>query len=78
MSAIFGVVHFDGRPVEQQDLARMAVALAHHGTEGGGIWLDGAVGLGQRLRRFTPPDALERQPLISAKITQLYLSQLRD
>ena len=66
MSAIFGMVHFDGRPVEQPDLARMAVALAHHGADGGGLWLGGAVGLGQRLRRFTPPDALERQPLVSA------------
>ncbi len=63
MSAIFGVVHWDGRPVDASDLGRMDAALAAHGLDGGGMWRDGAAGLGHRLSMITPEDRFERQPL---------------
>src|SRR5580704_9874080 len=56
MSAIFGIVHFDGQPVAESDLNLMSAALAAHGPDGEGVRLDGNVGLGQRLMRFTPED----------------------
>lgn len=65
VSAIFGIINLDGGPVERDNPALMDNALAHHGSEGGGLWLSGAAALGQRLRRFTPQDDFEHQPLIS-------------
>jgi len=64
MSAIFGVVHFDGRPLDPVDLAAMRAALAEHGIDGG-LWREGSIGMGQLRLPFTPQDAHERQPLRS-------------
>lgn len=66
MSAIFGVVHWDGRLVREADLARMSRALAVDGPDGAGLWRDGHAGLGHRLSVFTPEDRFERQPLMFA------------
>ena len=66
MSAIFGLLHFDDRPVNAADLARMGAALHVHGAEGGGLWQHGPVGLGQRQAMVTPQDRYERQPVVSA------------
>ena len=64
MSALFGCFHRDGRPVLPEDLKGMGAALAHHGSDGGGVWAQGQVGLGQRLRCFTEEDRFERQPIV--------------
>jgi asparagine synthase (glutamine-hydrolysing) len=66
MSAIFGIVHFDGKPVAQAELELMNNALAAHGPDGNGVRIERHVGLGQRLMRFTPEDCLERQPAVDA------------
>jgi asparagine synthase (glutamine-hydrolysing) len=66
MSAIYGLLNLDGEPVAPGLLERMDAALSAHGADGGGRWRRGAIGLGQRLMRFTPQDAAERQPLVSA------------
>lgn len=66
MSAIFGIVRWTGETVSAADLARMDNALVAHGADGWGIWLHKNVGLGQRLRRFTPEDVFDRQPVHSA------------
>ena len=42
----------------------MSAALHADGPDGSDIWLEGPVGLGQRLLRFTPEDSFERQPLM--------------
>ena len=66
MSAIFGVINWNDQPVSMNDLERMRAALAEHGADGGGIWVRGSAGLGQRLMCFTPEDRFERQPLVGA------------
>lgn len=66
MSAIFGLVTLNDQPETKENLERMSAALARRGSDGGGIWTQECVGLGQRLMRFTPEDRLERQPLVSA------------
>ena len=65
MSAIFGLFQRDGQPMSPSDPAEMERALAHHVQDGGGRWVASAVGLGVRLRFFTPEDSRERQPLVS-------------
>jgi len=64
MSAIFGLFHLNNKPVARQDLDRMRAALTAYGPDGGGIWTEGAVGLGHCLMCFTPEDRFERQPLV--------------
>lgn len=64
MSAIFGVVNWNGQPVDAANLARMDAALAAHGVDAGGVWIDGHVGLGQRQAFVTPEDRFERQPRV--------------
>ena len=65
MSAIFGIINLNDKPALPDELERMNAALAHHGSDGGGLWRRGSVGLGQRLMAFTPEDRYERQPLVS-------------
>jgi asparagine synthase (glutamine-hydrolysing) len=77
MSAIFGLFNLDNRPVAADDLDRMGAALLAHGGEGGGIWSQAHVGLGQRLTCFTPEDTLERQPLVSADGERVLVSDGR-
>jgi asparagine synthase (glutamine-hydrolysing) len=45
---IAGIVHLDGRPVDDADIKRMTDALAHRGPDGEGQWCEGSVGLGHR------------------------------
>lgn len=66
MSAVFGVVYLDGRPVPGELLGAMSRRLAHRGTDGAGVWVEGSVGIGHRLRHTTPESRLERQPYVRA------------
>ena len=63
MSALFGLIEADGRPVAAS-LAAMATAQQHWGPDGGDQWAEGGVGLGQRQLAVTAEAAQERQPLI--------------
>lgn len=63
MSAIFGLIHLAGQPVDQNELHPMKEALAAHGPDASGMWNEEHIGLGQCLMRFTPEDAFENQPL---------------
>ena len=64
MSAIYGLLHFDGRRLADSQLDSMSLALLRHGPDGGGVWKNGVLGMGHRLQAFTPEDLLERQPLV--------------
>jgi asparagine synthase (glutamine-hydrolysing) len=69
MSGICGLVHRDDRPVPSGSVDRMLDALAAWGDGDPGTWSpesgNAPVGLGCRVMRVTPEDALERQPLVS-------------
>ena len=64
MSGIVGLWNLDRRPVDREELGRLAATLTHRGTDGGGLTIDGAAGLGCRLSRITPEAAHEVQPLV--------------
>ena len=62
MSAIFGLVRFDGAPLDPQQLSRMAAASAPWGPDGQAVCQMRGAGLGC-LRLAATPEALhERQP----------------
>ncbi len=63
MSAIFGILRFDGGAVSARDLERMGNVLAHRGPDGRKFTVDGAVGLGYCLMRVNQEDFFEAQPL---------------
>lgn len=63
MSAIFGILHTDGAPIDPDHLDAMNQALAHRGQDGQGIWRQGHVGLGHRMFWITPESLQERLPL---------------
>ncbi|RPI57046.1 MAG: asparagine synthetase B [Acidobacteria bacterium] len=63
MAGIFGVVHFDARPIERDLVARMSAALCHRGPDGDSIACDGSVALGCRLPRVTRDAMFETQPV---------------
>ena len=65
MSAIFGLLYRDGKPVSARSLRRMQTALARWGPDGGDLWLQGSVGLGHWLLYNTPEALYARQPLKS-------------
>ena len=63
MSAIWGILRFDGAAVADSDLDRMGAAMPGRSGDGRATLLDGAVGLGHGLLRITHEDAFEQQPL---------------
>ncbi len=62
MSAIAGLLRFDGAPVPRRALERAANALAQFGPDRSGIFAGGNVGLVHVLMRMTPQDRFDRQP----------------
>lgn len=64
MSAIAGVCYLDGKPLDHADLDRMVSTLAHRGSDGAGLWCEGAIGLGHRLLWTTPESLHEKLPLV--------------
>lgn len=65
MSAIFGLVRLDGGRLDGRVLEAMRAAVAGYGGDGGGIWAEARVGLGQQLKAVTPEDLSEDQPVVS-------------
>jgi asparagine synthase (glutamine-hydrolysing) len=63
VSAIAGMHHADGRPVEAPALKHMLDAMAHRSPDGTKVWSDGPVGLGHGLLRTLPERPSEAQPL---------------
>jgi len=63
VSAIFGILRFDGSTASAHDLQRMSDALARRGPDGRRFVVAGPVGLGHCLMRVNQEDLLEQQPL---------------
>ena len=63
MSAIAGIVHFDGAPIAPGLIEKMTSAMAQRGPDGIDHRVQGSVALGQCMLRTTPESLGEHQPL---------------
>ena len=63
MSAIAGIVHFDGEPVSRHDLERMGQALEPFGRDAERFAIGQGAGFVIRRSHITPEDRFDRQPL---------------
>jgi asparagine synthase (glutamine-hydrolysing) len=62
LSGIAAIFNRDGRPVDVQTIASMLDAVSHRGPDGGGMWSDGPIAMGQRMLHATPESVDEKQP----------------
>ena len=62
MSAIFGIVNLDNRPVNGEQLDLMMLALSHRGPDGTGSIIEGMAGLGHQMFHITPESLMEKLP----------------
>lgn len=62
MSAIFGILRFDGDEVTERSLRQLSDAMASRRADGSDAVTLGSIGLGHLLVRVTREDALEAQP----------------
>jgi asparagine synthase (glutamine-hydrolysing) len=62
MSAIAGLLRFDGRSVTRRDLERAANALDQYGPDRSDLVASESIGLVHVLMRMTPEDRFDRQP----------------
>jgi len=65
MSAICGIIHFDGKPIDKADLAIMAESSPHRGPDGASFHVDGNAGFAHLAFHVTPESVYGEQPLIS-------------
>jgi asparagine synthase (glutamine-hydrolysing) len=77
MSAIFGILRFDGGSVSGRDIKRMANTLVHRGPDGVRSQADGPVGLGHCLMRVNQEDSCEAQPLRERAADATLVADLR-
>jgi len=63
MSSIYGILHYNKKPVTTDDLAAVEQPLAHWATDAKGMWTDGNVGLGHLMLYNTPESLHEKLPL---------------
>ncbi|OCX50635.1 hypothetical protein BEL04_22965 [Mucilaginibacter sp. PPCGB 2223] len=66
MSSIYGILHYDQKPVTTADLAVMEQPLAHWDVGAKGMWVGGSVGLGHLMLYNTPESLHEKMPLHEA------------
>ena len=62
MSAIAGLLRFDGGTVTRHGLERVANALRQHGPDRADVTVADGIGLAHVLMRMTPEDQFDRQP----------------
>lgn len=62
MSAILARINFGGAPIVRDAFCRAFDVMAQYGGDGSNTWIEGPVGLGQHLLRFTPESSYEQQP----------------
>ena len=66
MSAVAGIYHRDGQPVDKTRCESMLESLDHRGPDGTGVWNSGRVGLGHCMLWTTPESLHEKLPLVHA------------
>src|SRR5437763_10939800 len=77
MSAIAGLLRFDGSLDPALACQRMLTAQAIYGPHASAQWDDGNVALGRRLFRTLPEDLYDRQPLVSSSGHCVIIADLR-
>jgi asparagine synthase (glutamine-hydrolysing) len=77
MTALAGVMRFDGRPDADGDCARMLLAQELYGRHHGAQWSDSEIALGRRLMRVLPEDAFDRQPLVGGEGRYVLVADVR-
>ncbi len=77
MSAIAGLIRFDGRPVTDAALDPMMRALSALGPERQACWHDGHAALGVRLMSLLPEDRFDRQPWVARDGTLVMVADAR-
>jgi asparagine synthase (glutamine-hydrolysing) len=65
MSGIVAIFNLDGRPASLPLVGRILDRLEHRGTDDRGVWADGNIGLGHRMRWSTPESLNEKLPFKS-------------
>jgi asparagine synthase (glutamine-hydrolysing) len=66
MSGIFGIIHTDGAPIDQEELNAMHSAMLQWGPDAGATWRRDAAGLGCLITFDTPEAKYEQLPAESA------------
>ncbi len=64
MCGIAGIVHFDQRPVQKNDLAKMTAFLQERGPDHTGYWIDDSVGLAHTRLSIIDLDPRSNQPMV--------------
>ncbi|MFA6124458.1 asparagine synthase-related protein [Sphingomonas sp.] len=77
MSAIFGLMRFDGATVADADVARMGRAMAGRTPDGRAVLAIDGVGLGHGLMRVVREDAFDQQPLYDRDSGLILVADLR-
>jgi asparagine synthase (glutamine-hydrolysing) len=77
VSAIFGVLAFDGRAIAERDLDRMGNVLAQRAPDGRKVVIEKPVGLGHGLMRVTAEDRHDAQPLRDREAGLILVADLR-
>ena len=67
MSAIAGIVCFDGKIQPKAQCQRMLEHLSVYGRDGSGLWDDARAALGVCKMRVLVEDEFDRQPLVDAE-----------
>lgn len=65
MGAVAGIVRFDLRPVERDELLSMATRTGHRAVDGQSLLVDGSVGLISQLTRTSPHEPREPEVIVT-------------
>lgn len=65
MCGINGILHFDKKPIDTNQLVKMRDALEHRGPDDAGIFIDNNLGLGHRRLSIIDTSAAGHQPFVS-------------
>ena len=77
MSAICGILRFDGDPVPNSAVERLLAAMLHRGPDRQRVWGNGTIGLGHALMRVTQEDDYDNQPIVDPGHAIALTSDLR-
>lgn len=69
MSAIIGLFHVNGRPVNRDILESALVVMSDYGPDRSGLWTKGTIGLGHLMLSITPESQREMLPYNSEGFT---------